>query len=219
MASHQQKSTTAEEYRDHTSTPLWLWAAYDALFDFSIDLAATSKSAKSPRYFTIEDDALSKSWANSVDPFMPLTGWLNPPYSNVLPWVQQALAEQQAGFTTVMFIFNDSSVEWWPEGQPCIIQEITGYYYDHTYKTSRPGRPKGTIGKKWASGRINFINAATGEEMRDPLNKPMCAIIFPALYSGPTMRQPITKLALMERGHAHLEQLAKQSTKLTDQVA
>jgi len=209
MANHQQTSTTDKDYRDHTSTPLWLWAAYDAKYNFSIDLAATSKSAKSPNYFTIEDDSLAQSWAGSVAPFCTMSGWLNPPYSHVLPWVQKALIEQRAGFTTVMLIFNDSSVQWWPEGQPCIIQEITGYYYDHTYKTSRPGRPKGTIGKKWASGRINFVNAATGDVIKDPLNKPMCAIVFPALYQGPTVREPITKLALMKRGEAHLDHLAK----------
>ncbi|MDN4697189.1 hypothetical protein QYZ45_26875 [Vibrio parahaemolyticus] len=41
--------------------------------------------------------------------------------------------------------------------------------------------------------------------MKDPLNKPMCGIIFPAFYQGPTIRESVTKLSLMEKGNAYLE--------------
>ncbi|MGY5706838.1 DNA N-6-adenine-methyltransferase [Vibrio antiquarius] len=200
---HQQRSKTNEEYRDQTSTVPWLFAALDAEFQFGIDLAATDKSAKCAVYFTPETDSLSQDWLASVPPLANATGWLNPPYSNILPWVQHARQEQQKGFTTVFLVPNDCSGEWWPEGEPCIIRHITGYYYDHTYK-SGPKSRKGTTVKKWASGRIEFVNAETGEIMKDPLNKPMCLIIFPAFYYGPTLHQPVTKIELMEKGQAWL---------------
>ncbi|MGL1310986.1 DNA N-6-adenine-methyltransferase [Vibrio parahaemolyticus] len=206
---HQQRSKTKEEYRDQTSTVPWLFAAFDAEFQFGIDLAATHKSAKVKTYFTKEINGLGKNWKASVPAGANATGWLNPPYSNILPWMQQARLEQQQGFTTVFLVPNDCSGEWWPEGQPCIIRHITGYYYDHTYK-SGPKSRKGTTVRKWASGRIEFVNAETGEIMKDPLNKPMCAIIFPAFYCGPTVHDPVTKLALMEKGRAWLEQQAQQ---------
>lgn len=207
--SHQQRSQTDEEYRDQTSTTPWCFAAFDAEFRFGIDLAATDISAKCDCYFTPETDSLSQDWLGSVPPLANATGWLNPPYSNILPWMKKARLEQKKGFTTCFLVPADSSGEWWPEGQPCIIREITGYYYDFTYK-SGPKSRKGTTVKKWASGRIEFINAATGEVMKDPLNKPMCAIIFPAFYQGPTLRESVTKLSLMEKGQAWIE--SKQQT-------
>lgn len=210
MASHQQNSTTKEEYRDQTSTVPWLFAALDDEFDFSIDLAATKLSAKCGVYFTPETDSLKQDWRASVPPLSSASGWLNPPYSNILPWIEKAQQEQKLGFTTCFLVFSDSSSKWWPQGRPCIIREITGYYYDHKYKT---GKRKGTTGKRWASGRIEFVNAETGETMKDPLNKPCCLIIFPGLYRGPTLRESITKIALMKRGNAHLNKLNDKLTR------
>lgn len=210
---HQQRSNTNEEYRDQTSTVPWLFAALDAEFDFGIDLAATDLSAKCPVYFTPKDDALTQDWLASVPPLSSATGWLNPPYSNIFPWIHHAITEQQKGFTTVFLVPMDCSGEWWPADQPCIIREITGYYYDFTYKSG----PKSRIGKtvkKWASGRIEFIDAETGNVMKDPLNKPMCLIIFPAFYCGPTMRESVTKLALMEKGQAYLALKAEENNKV-----
>lgn len=206
MASHQQNSKTKKEYRDQTSTVPWLFAALDSEFNFSIDLAATDISAKCNVYFTPETDSLKQSWKNSVPVGKTATGWLNPPYSDIHPWIEKAEQEQQQGFTTCFLVFSDSSSKWWPQGRPCIIREITGYYYEHEYKT---GKRKGTTGKRWASGRIEFVNAETGETMKDPLNKPCCLIIFPALYKGPTLRESITKIALMERGKLHIEKQSK----------
>lgn len=199
MASHQQRSNTDIAYRDHTSTPLWLYAACDSEFNFSIDLAATTLSAKHKNFFTKEIDALKQNWLKSAG--KNKAGWLNPPYSNILPWIEKAEEEQKLGFTTCFLVFMDASCEWWPANKPCIIREITGYYYDYTYKS---GQKKGQTVKKWASGRIEFVNAATGEQMKDPLNKPCCLIIFPAFYRGPTLRESITKEDLLTRGNIHL---------------
>ena len=199
MASHQQHSKTDKEYRDQTSTIPWLFSAFDAEFNFSIDLAATKQSAKCQVFFTPEQDALKQDWLASSN--SPATGWLNPPYSNIFPWIEKATEEQKKGFTTCVFVFMDASSRWWPQGLPCIIREITGYYYDHLYKT---GPKKGTTGKRWASGRIEFVNAKTGEIMKDPLNRPCCAIVFPAFYQGPTLRESVTKLALMNKVHAYI---------------
>lgn len=204
---HQQHSKTNEEYRDQTSTTPWLFAALDVEFQFGIDLAATDKSAKCTTYFTPKHDALTQDWLASVPPLANATGWLNPPYSDILPWIRHARKEQQKGFTTVFLVPNDCSGQWWPENQPCLIRHITGYYYEHTYK-SGPKNRKGTTVQKWASGRIEFVNAETGEIMKDPLNKPMCVIIFPAFYSGPTVHQSVTKLDLLKKGHAWLEHQA-----------
>lgn len=209
--SHQQTSKTDKFWRDRTSTPDWLFAAYDADYHFSIDLAASEISAKCPTFFTKEMDGLAQSWrdqALNLDPQNP-SGWLNPPYSNILPWIRKAREEQRNGFTTVFLVMMDCSVEWWPGYHSCIIQEITGYYAPYTYKT---GKRKGTTVQKWHSGRIDFIDAQTQQVMKDPLNKPCCAIIFPGYYQGPTLREPVSKKTLMDKGTAWLAAQAETST-------
>lgn len=196
MANHQQRSKTNKRYRDHTSTPQWLYAALNERHDFDIDLAATDKSAKHTQYFTKRQNALKKAWHQYGD-----AGWLNPPYSHILPWVERALSEQQKGFTTVFLVPMDASTEWWPGNQSCIIEEITGYYTDFTYKS---GKQKGQTIKKWCSGRIEFVDARTGKVMKDPLNKPCCLITFPAHYQGDTIRTSVSKFELMLQGEIAL---------------
>ena len=58
--------------------------------DFTLDAAAHDWNAKAPRFFTIDDDALSISWvADNV--------WLNPPYGRAMPkFVVKAVEEVKA---------------------------------------------------------------------------------------------------------------------------
>ncbi len=105
---------TLNNHLSRTSTAPWLFSAFDAEFNFSIDLAATKQSAKCPVFFTPEQDALKQDWLASSH--SPATGWLNPPYSNIFPWIEKAREEQQKGFTTCFFVFADSSSRWWPQG-------------------------------------------------------------------------------------------------------
>lgn len=55
-------------------------------FRFTIDSAASPTNARLERYWTIDDDALAQSWAGE-------RVWCNPPYSNILPWVEKAHSE------------------------------------------------------------------------------------------------------------------------------
>ena len=66
-------------------TPLALYAALHAEFAFNLDPAATVKNAKCPRFYTKQDDGLSKSWKGE-------RVWLNPPYGRgiIEAWVEKA---------------------------------------------------------------------------------------------------------------------------------
>ena len=57
--------------------------------EFDLDACAYDKTAKAPRWFTEEDDALTKDWnAGRV--------WMNPPYGRALPvWLQKAYEESR----------------------------------------------------------------------------------------------------------------------------
>jgi phage N-6-adenine-methyltransferase len=147
-----QGSTTNPAFRDMTQTPRWLYEALNAEFNFCLDAAALPETALHTNYLTPEIDALKVSWGGYIpadvrNPFV----WLNPPYSDIGPWIKKCLKEKECGIGSVVLIPEDSSAEWWPADQCSEIWRITGYYNE-----------KG----KWCSGRINFINAETGEEMK-----------------------------------------------------
>lgn len=98
--SEQLKSRTPLNERDEWRTPDWLFAwASERWGPFDFDLAATADNARASRYFTREDDALGKDWAAHA-----MRAWCNPPYSDVRPWVEQAIDESQRGLASTWLI-------------------------------------------------------------------------------------------------------------------
>lgn len=97
MAQHNSK--TPKEDRDEWKTPPWLFAWLDDRFDFHVDLAASDSNALCGLRYTKYDDALLHAWHKHDN---ATKGYANPPYSNIDPWVEKAILEQQYGFTTVM---------------------------------------------------------------------------------------------------------------------
>lgn len=67
-------------------------------FSFTLDAAATDKTAKCPLYFTPETDGLKSSWKVAGG-----TVFCNPPYGREIgKWVQKAYEEAQAGTPIVL---------------------------------------------------------------------------------------------------------------------
>jgi len=66
---------------------------------FDCDCAATAENAKCPKFWTIEDDALSKPWYGR--------DFLNAPYSKIAAFVEHAIRETQSG--CVSRLMSDSS--------------------------------------------------------------------------------------------------------------
>lgn len=94
---------------DEWETPPDLFAALNREFGFTLDACATAATAKCARFFTKEDDALSKDWkavafkgptpidANVV-PFNERGAvWVNPPYSRGLQAAFLRKARQTGG--------------------------------------------------------------------------------------------------------------------------
>ena len=156
-------SKTNAEFRDMTQTPTYLFKALDAEFNFCLDAAAIPETALVDKFITPEIDSLSVSWGDFISPVIrnPFV-WLNPPYSNILPWIKKCQQEQQNGIGSVVLVPEDSTSEWWPGDDCSEIRRIIGYYDE-----------KG----KWKSGRIAFVNAETGIEMQGN-NKGSNLIIF-----------------------------------------
>ena len=51
---------------DEWETPDWLFQEYDAMYDFDLDVCATPENAKCKRFFTKEDDGLSREWGGQA---------------------------------------------------------------------------------------------------------------------------------------------------------
>ena len=50
-------------------------------------------------------DGLEREWGERT--------YVNPPYSNPMPWVKKAIVESSKGKLIVMLLKNDSSTEWY----------------------------------------------------------------------------------------------------------
>ena len=74
---------------DHWATPPSLIRKLELEFGaFDLDPACHHETAKAPKFYTPADDGLSQPWFGRV--------FLNPPYSNVTPWLEKAIAETTA---------------------------------------------------------------------------------------------------------------------------
>jgi hypothetical protein len=81
---------------DNYETDEWLMALFDDWHD--------------PCPFRTCDQA---GWKNGLLEPWPGKSFVNPPYSNVMPWVEKAILESQRGFPVVMLLKFDSSTRWW----------------------------------------------------------------------------------------------------------
>lgn len=79
-------------------TPQKLFDKLNAEFHFTLDPCCTKETAKCEKFYTKEDDGLSKSWENEIV-------FCNPPYGKeISQWVEKCSNEAKNGATVVMLI-------------------------------------------------------------------------------------------------------------------
>lgn len=96
--------------KDLWRTPKWLVQAIQTVLslEFEVDVACNKQNALFANYIGVEKDALTCSWGS------PGTkAFLNPPYSNITPWIYAAIREQSRGVTTVMLIPQSIDTKWY----------------------------------------------------------------------------------------------------------
>lgn len=106
-------SNTPVEQRNLWQTPRPLFEALNAEFNFVLDAAASAKNALCRRFITEEQDTLVTPWADYMT--LPGYAWLNPPYSEILPFVKKAASESLNQIGTLMLVPADTSVGWFSE--------------------------------------------------------------------------------------------------------
>lgn len=139
-------------------TPQEVFDQLDAEFHFTLDAAATDKSAKCQNYYTPETDGLKSPWNLAGGGAV----FCNPPYGRQIgKWVQKAYEESKSGTTIVLLI---------------PARTDTTYFHDYIY---------GRAEVRFIRGRIVFVDEA-GEPCKDVKGRAMPAP-FPSMvviYSG-----------------------------------
>jgi len=123
------KSFTPKNIRDLWQTPKEIFNKLDLEFDFTCDVAASSDNKLCDLFYGEMENSLNQQWFYS--------NWCNPPYSNIMPWVNKAIEQHNLGRTTVMLVPADTSVKW----------------FKKAYESCNEVR--------FISGRIAFINSDT----------------------------------------------------------
>lgn len=131
-------SKTPLDQRDLWRTPPALFASLNAEFCFQLDAAAAPHNALCKRFITAEQNTLETLWADYLS--IPGYVWLNPPYSDITPFVKKAAAESANQIGTVMLVPADTSVGWFKEA----IQTASEVRFI-------------------TAGRLAFINPVTGK--------------------------------------------------------
>lgn len=131
-------SKTPLDQRDLWRTPPALFASLDAEFCFQLDAAAAPHNALCRKFITAEQNTLETPWADYLS--IPGYVWLNPPYSDIMPFVKKAASESANQIGTVMLVPADTSVGWFKEA----IQTASEVRFI-------------------TAGRLAFINPVTGK--------------------------------------------------------
>ncbi len=93
--------------KDDWETPHDLFEELNNEFSFDLDVCASIHNTKCKKYYTKEDDGLSKIWYG--------TCWMNPPYGRkISKWVEKAYNTALQGTGTVVCLLpSRTDTKWW----------------------------------------------------------------------------------------------------------
>lgn len=146
--------------KDTWQTPRYVFEWLDKRFGFEIDGCAN------------EHNALCQSWVgegsplggdfldiNTPYPYRNLRFYVNPPYSDVTPFLKAAKELKDKGHLVVVLLNNDKSTQWYQNH----IQGVANEVIDIT------------------GGRIAFIHPITGKEIKGNSKGQMVVVFDPAM--------------------------------------
>ena len=154
---------------DEWETPPEFYEKLNKRFKFTLDPCATHENHKCDKYYTIEVDGLSKSWANEKV-------FVNPPYGNIGKWVKKAYEEStENGAIVVMLMPARTDTKYWHD---YIMNSASAIYF--------------------IKGRLKFYNKViadyTGKSDLSPAPFPSVVVVF-----GGTRWSPGPRVATLER--------------------
>lgn len=116
------------------ATPKAFFDALDAEFHFDLDPCATPENAKCKKFYTVEDDGLTKNWGGA-------RVFCNPPYGReIATWVRKCYEESRKPDTLVVMLIP--------------ARTDTIYFHQHIYHKAREIR--------FVRGRLHFNESKQG---------------------------------------------------------
>jgi len=145
---------------DEWETPPEFYDKLNKRFKFTLDPCATHENNRCDKYYTIEDDGLSKSWANEKV-------FVNPPYGDIGKWVKKAYDEStENGAIVVMLMPARTDTKYWHD---YIMNSASAIYF--------------------IKGRLKFYNKViadyTGKSDLSPAPFPSVVIVFGGIRWSP----------------------------------
>jgi len=124
-------------------------------FKFTLDPCSTHENHKCDKYYTIEDDGLSKSWQDE-------TVFVNPPYGDIGKWVKKAYNESTQNNAVVVMLIP--------------VRTDTKYWHDYVMK--------GASQIYFVKGRLKFQNNMS-QEKNNAAPFPSVVVVFGGLRWSP----------------------------------
>lgn len=172
-------SNTPDVVRDLWSTPSELVAWMEREYgDYDIDAAASKENAVCEKFYSKETNCLKRWWGSNKHI------WLNPPYSNITPFVKKAIEQMEHSNQIDILLPCDTSTGWFYEAQQraAEIIWITGeVYQDGGTEYSR-------------TGRLAFTSALTGKPVQGN-NKGSVIFIMRELKEGEQQKTRYVKIS------------------------
>ena len=91
------KNTIFSSKSNEWTTPQDFYDKLNDKYEFTLDPCCTSVTKKCTKYYTEQDNGLSKDWAGE-------TVFVNPPYGNVKEWIEKAAKEAETVNTKVVML-------------------------------------------------------------------------------------------------------------------
>jgi len=172
-------SNTPDIVRDLWSTPSELVAWMESEYgDYDIDAAASKENAVCEKFYSKETNCLKRWWGSNKHI------WLNPPYSNITPFVKKAIEQMEHNNQIDILLPCDTSTGWFYEAQQraAEIIWITGEVYQED----------GTEYSR--TGRLAFTSALTGKPVQGN-NKGSVIFIMRELKEGEQQKTRYVKIS------------------------
>ena len=147
--------------KDTWRTPKYFFNWLNKRFDFDIDGCASSENSLCKEYIDSDFDFLTcsmRGFQNCCEK-ESLKIYVNPPYSDVTPFLIRAKELRDAGHLVVVLLNNDKSTQWYQNH----IHNVASEVIDIT------------------GGRIAFIHPVTGKEIKGNSKGQMVVVFDPTM--------------------------------------
>jgi phage N-6-adenine-methyltransferase len=134
--------------KDNWGTPQYIFDFWNERYNFQYDAAADETNHKCEEYMDETFDSLARNWPS------PARFWLNPPFGNLLGWVERCAIENQERQATILSLFpNNTDTKWFSRAfataSRIIFLEGRISFIDPTTGKAISGNPGGSVFVAW----------------------------------------------------------------------